>query len=152
MMTSFFFLNNVLTGIYSSSPLCSILSYFHSLLPHSQPTISPIFTLFCPTPNLPYCRVSNSLKLITFLFWTLSAEAINKITHNPWAPSISDVREILLIAKELSWQRRENRDQASTWDWIFWMPVKCSYQLSHWSSGIGAGVVCTFWGDSILSI
>ena len=25
-------------------------------------------------------------------------------------------------------------DPAGIWTWVFWMPVRCSYQLSHWSS------------------
>ena len=34
--------------------------------------------------------------------------------------------------------KRRHWDPARIRTWVFWMLVRCSYQLSHWSSGIGA--------------
>ena len=34
--------------------------------------------------------------------------------------------------------KKRHWDPAKIWTWVFRMPVRGSYQLSHWSSGIGA--------------
>ena len=40
-------------------------------------------------------------------------------------------------------------DPARIWTWVFWMPVRCTYQLSHWSFGIGGYI---HWHSSILRL
>ena len=38
----------------------------------------------------------------------------------------------------VSFQWWNGWDPARIWTWVFWMPVRWSYQLTHWSSGIEA--------------
>ena len=46
--------------------------------------------------------------------------------------ALGEPLQAFTMAKKRHW------DPARIWTWVFWMPVRCSYQLSHWSSGIGA--------------
>ena len=60
---------------------------------------------------------------VSKLLEKMQQQGIIKRSCSPWASP---------IVKKRHW------DPARIWTWVFWMPVRCSYQLSHWSSGIGA--------------
>ena len=71
---------------------------------------------------------------------------VPKLLHFAYLPQfekyIKYCAVIIIIFTPLQWKWRvgEKRqwDPARIRTWVFWILVRCSYQLSHWSSGIGA--------------
>ena len=64
--------------------------------------------------------------------------------------TVADPHNVTVSCVELhclsgrSWTRRAAVGKKRHWDpariqtWVLWIPVRCSYQLSHWNSSIGA--------------
>ena len=79
--------------------------------------------------------------------------------HPPFTSKNKGRRHVIYLNEELSKSQRSfilpttstylvltSTPYFNSWDWdpasiqtcLFWIPVRCSYQLSHWSSGIAA--------------
>ena len=120
---------------------------------HTRPTMQSIPLVKCRTyTKVGQCSLihnnHNAFPTSSFMQWPTTRLLHNKLICEhwaylllslllPWSWSVANKAKQILLMYVLQ-SGEKDWDPARIWIWVFWMPVKCFYQLSHWISGIWA--------------